>query len=151
MSTKGRPQNKNLIPFNERTPEEAHAIRSAGGKACQEKRKEKKKLAEMLELLSDLSIKDKRVLNRLKRMGVKEDSDLTNKMLVADALLKAAQSGNTYAIQQYLELIGEAGVTGDSEGTNLLEAILESTGEDVSVDDIPEIQQEANTDADLVE
>lgn len=151
MSTKGRPQNKNLIPFNKRTPEEAHAIRSAGGKACQEKRKEKKKLAEMLELLSDLSIKDKRVLNRLKRMGVKEDSDLTNKMLVADALLKAAQSGNTYAIQQYLELIGEAGVTGDSEGTNLLEAILESTGEDVSVDDIPEIQQEANTDADLVE
>ena len=151
MSTKGRPQNKNLIPFNERTPEEAHAIRSAGGKACQEKRKEKKKLAEMLELLSDLSIKDKRVLNRLKRMGVKEDSDLTNKMLVADALLKAAQSGNTYAIQQYLELIGEAGVTGDSESTNLLEAILESTGEDVNVDDIPEIQQEANTDADLVE
>lgn len=151
MSTKGRPQNKNLIPFNDRTPEEAHAIRSAGGKACAEKRREKKKLAEMLELLSDLKISDKRRINRLKRMGVTEDSDLTNKMLVADALMKAAQSGNTYAIQQYLELIGEAGMTSGGGGTNILEAILESTGEDVSIDDIPEIQQEAGADADVVE
>ena len=36
-----RPQDKNLIPLTERSEEEAHAIRSAGGKASQEKRRER--------------------------------------------------------------------------------------------------------------
>ena len=34
-----RPQDKHLIPLTERSEEEAHAIRSAGGKAVQQQRK----------------------------------------------------------------------------------------------------------------
>ena len=39
MAIGERPQNKNLIPLTERSEEEAYAIRSAGGKAAQAKRR----------------------------------------------------------------------------------------------------------------
>ena len=58
-----RPQDKHLIPLTERTEEEAHAIRSAGGKASQQKRKEKQMMADLLELYSGLPITDKRKKN----------------------------------------------------------------------------------------
>jgi hypothetical protein len=150
LSVKGeRPQNKNLVPLTERSPEEARAIRSAGGKASQEKRKQKKALAEMLQIISDLPVRDKRVVNRLKRMGITEDDDLTNKMLVADAIFNQCKQGNTYAISLYIELMGEGGAV--AKENNLLEALSEATREGVDTSDIPEIQQEASSGNDLVE
>jgi hypothetical protein len=150
LSVKGeRPQNKNLVPLTERSPEEARAIRSAGGKASQEKRKQKKALAEMLQIISDLPVRDKRVVNRLKRMGITEDDDLTNKMLVADAIFNQCKQGNTYAISLYIELMGEGGAS--AKENNLLEALSEATREGVDTSDIPEIQQEASSGNDLVE
>ena len=47
-----RPQDKHLIPLTERSEEEAHAIRSAGGKASQQKRREKQMMADLVELYS---------------------------------------------------------------------------------------------------
>ena len=44
-----RPQDKHLIPLTERSEEEAHAIRSAGGKAAQEKRKQQRLMTELLQ------------------------------------------------------------------------------------------------------
>ena len=89
-----RPQDKNLIPLTERSEEEAHAIRSAGGKASQEKRRERQMMADLLELYSGLPITDKRKQNRLKKLGIPSEV-LTQKMLVADALMRSAQAGNT--------------------------------------------------------
>lgn len=146
-----RPQNQNLKPLNERSPEEAQAIRSAGGKACAEKNKQKKMMRELLQMYSELPISDARRKNRLKRMGITEDEDLTQKMLVADALMRAAQAGNTYAIQTYLDLIGEAETGGPVKENNLLDAIIDSTKEDLDTDDLSEIQQEATADPDMVE
>lgn len=145
-----RPQDKHLIPLTERSEEEAHAIRSAGGKATAEKRRQQKLMTELLQIYSDLPINDKRRKNRLKRLGI-EEADLTQKTLVADAIMRGAQAGNTYAIQLYLDLIGESGLSGPTKENNLLEALQDQTKEDIDTDDIPELQQAAESDADVVE
>lgn len=145
-----RPQDKHLIPLTERSEEEAHAIRSAGGKAAQEKRKQQRLMTELLQIYSGLPITDNRKKKRLIKMGV-EAEDLTQKTLVADALMRAAQAGNTYAIQMYLELMGEAGLGGPTKENNLLEALQDMTKEDIDTDDLPELQQEAEADVDMVE
>ncbi len=145
-----RPQDKHLIPLTERSEEEAHAIRSAGGKAKAENEKRKRLMTDLLTLYSDMPITDNRKKKRLAKLGF-EDADLTQKALIADAIMRGAQAGNSYLIQQYLELIGEAGMSGVPKENNLLEAIINSTKEDIDADDIPEIQQTAESDADLVE
>lgn len=145
-----RPQDKHLIPLTERSEEEAFAIRSAGGKASQEKRRQQKLMAELLKIYSALPITDKRRKNRLVRMGM-DDEDLSQKALVADGIMRAAQAGNTYAIQLYLELIGETALASAAKDNNLLEAIIASTGGDIDTDEIPELQQTAAADADVVE
>ena len=145
-----RPQDKHLIPLTERTEEEAHAIRSAGGKASQQKRKEKQMMADLLELYSGLPITDKRKKNRLAKLGIPTE-ELTPKLLVADALMRSAQAGNTYAIQLYMEITGEAGMGGPVKENNLLQAIQDSTKEDMNTDDLPELQQTAEADVDVVE
>lgn len=145
-----RPQDKNLVPLTERSEEEAHAIRSAGGKAKAESDKRKKLMSELLQLYSDLPITDRRKANRLKKLGI-EEADLTQKALIADAIMRGAQNGNSYLIQQYLEIVGEAGMGGPAKENNLLDAIINSTKEDVDTDDLPELQQEAESNADVVE
>lgn len=145
-----RPQDKHLIPLTERSEEEAHAIRSAGGKASQQKRREKQMMADLVELYSGLPITDKRKKNRLAKLGIPPE-ELTQKLLVADALIRAAQAGNTYAIQMFMEITGEAGMSGPAKENNLLEAIRDATKEDMDTDDLPELQQEATADTDLVE
>lgn len=145
-----RPQDKHLIPLTERSEEEAHAIRSKGGKAVQEKKKQQKLMTELLQIYSDLPITDKKRKGRLKRLGM-EEGDLTQKTLIADAIMRAAQNGNTYAIQLYLDLMGESGLGGPVKENNLLDALINGTKEDIDADDIPELQQEAESDADVVE
>lgn len=145
-----RPQDKHLIPLTERSEEEAHAIRSAGGKAVQEKKRQQKLMTELLQIYSDLPITDKKRKGRLKRLGI-EEADLTQKTLIADAIMKAAQGGNTYAIQLYLDLMGESGLGGPVKENNLLDAIQNATKEDVNTDDLPELQQAAVSDTDVVE
>lgn len=145
-----RPQDKHLIPLTERSEEEAHAIRSAGGKASQQKRREKQMMADLVELYSGLPIADKRKKNRLAKLGIPPE-ELTQKLLVADALIRAAQAGNTYAIQMFMEITGEAGMSGPAKENNLLEAIQNATKEDMDTDDLPELQQAATADTDLVE
>ena len=145
-----RPQDKHLIPLTERSEEEAHAIRSAGGKAAQQKRREKQMMADLVELYSGLPITDKRKKNRLAKLGIPPE-ELTQKLLVADALIRAAQAGNTYAIQMFMEITGEAGMSGPAKENNLLEAIQNATKEDMDTDDLPELQQAATADTDLME
>lgn len=145
-----RPQDKHLIPLTDRSEEEAHAIRSAGGKASAEKKRQQKLMTELLQIYSDLPINDKKKRGRLTRLGLQAD-DLTQKTLVADAIMRAAQSGNTYAIQLYLDLMGESGLGGPTKDNNLLDALIDGTKEDIDADDIPELQQTAKSDDDMVE
>ena len=65
-----RPQDKNLVSFADMSPEQAREIQSAGGKASQEKRRQRKAMAELLETYSGLPIRDGRVRNRLTKLGI---------------------------------------------------------------------------------
>jgi len=148
---KYRPQNKNLVSLADRPEDEARAIQSAGGKACAEARKKKQAMADLLLLYSGLPIKDGRVRNRLKRLGV-PDEEMTQKLQIADALVKMAQTGNTQAIALYLDSIGELGAAKvDDRDNNLFEMIEQSSSQEVDIDDIPEIWETTESDVDVVE
>ena len=107
-------------------------------------------MSELLTLQSDLPINDKRKSKRLAKLGL-EEADLTQKALIADAIMKGAQAGNSYLIQMFLDIIGESGMGGPTKENNLLDAIINSTKEDVDTDDLPELQQTAESDTDVVE
>lgn len=150
-----RPQNKNLIPFSDLPKEKLAEIGSAGGKAAAKAAKERKAMAELMKIFCDLPISDGRKRKRLQRMGI-EETDLTNKMQIAVALGESAQGGNVYAADKVLQLLGENGVTAADKVNNLLDALTgmitkdEKDGEG-DFNDIHEIQQTAEPDADLVD
>lgn len=149
-----RPQNRNLIPFSDLPKDQLAAIGSAGGKAAAKANKERKAMAELMKIFCDLPISDGRRKRRLARMGI-EENDLTNKMSIAVALGESAQGGNVYAADKVLQLLGESTVTAAEKVNNLLEALSDivikddKNGEDF--DDIHEIQQTAEPDADMVD
>lgn len=145
----GRPQDRNLIPFDQRSPEEAFAIRSAGGKASQEAKKKKKAMAELLRMYADMPSSNKKLTKQLKNMGFEED-DLTQRLEVVDAIMKRAKKGDFYMVQMFAEMTGELGKANTHEN-NLLEAIQASTSGEVDLSDIPELQSETDSDADVVE
>jgi hypothetical protein len=97
-------------------------------------------MSDLLLLYSGLPIKDARVRNRLKRLGV-PDEELTQKFQIADALVKMAQTGNTQAIALYLDSIGELskGAAEDKEN-NLFQMIEQSSSQEVDIDDIPTLE-----------
>lgn len=145
-----RPQNKNLKPFDELTPEEAHAIRSAGGKASQAARKRRTEQAYLLGKYAGLAIVDKRTIAKFEKMGFEND-EMTRALEIAHAIMTGAKKGNPRMIEIYLSLTGELGNVSPTKDNNIIEALVESTGEDISTDEIPEIQQEAESDPDMVE
>lgn len=145
-----RPQDKHLIPLTERSEEEAHAIRSAGGKATQEKRKRQTEQAYLLGKYAGIPILDKRTVKRFERMGF-ESEEINRALEITDAIMKGAKAGDPRMIEIYLRLTGEERPEPKARENNLLEALQEHTKEDIDTDDIPELQQAAEPDADVVE
>jgi len=78
--------NENLIPLNKRTPRERKEISSKGANACNEKKRERKKLREELAILL-------------------ENEQMQEK--ICTALLRQAQRGNTKAFEIIRDTIGE--------------------------------------------
>ena len=145
-----RPQDKHLIPLTERSEEEAHAIRSAGGKAVQEQRKKRTEQQYLLGKYAGTPILDKRTIKKFERMGF-EDEEINRALEITDAIMKGAKKGDPRMIEIYLRLTGEERAEAKPKENNLLEALINGTKEDIDADDIPELQQEAESDADVVE
>lgn len=145
-----RPQNKHLIPLTERSEEEARAIRSAGGKAVQEQRKKKTEQQYLLGKYASTPLLDKRTIKKFERMGF-EDEELNRALEITDAIMKGAKKGDPRMIEIYLRLTGEERAEAKPKENNLLDALINGTKEDIDADDIPELQQEAESDADVVE
>lgn len=145
-----RPQDKNLIPLTERSEEEAHAIRSAGGKASQEARKRRTEQAYLLGKYAGTPILDKRTIKKFERMGF-ADEEISRALEITDAIMKGAKSGDPRMIEIYLRLTGEEKPETKQKDNNLLEALMNQTGKEIDTDDIPELQQKAESDDDVVE
>lgn len=145
-----RPQDKHLIPLTERSEEEAHAIRSAGGKAAQAKRKQRTEQQYLLSKYAGAPILDKRTIKKFERLGF-ESEEINRALEITDAIMRGAKNGDSRMIEIYLRLMGEEKPETAPKENNLLDAIINSTKEDIDADDIPEIQQTAESDADVVE
>ena len=100
------PNEKNLIPFDERTEEEQREIRSSGGRASGESRRRKKSLREAAELYLSLPVADKRAWNKLARDGV-DPEDVDNQMAVIAGLTIKAVKGDAKAAKVLFDLLGE--------------------------------------------
>lgn len=112
---------KNLIPFGERTESEQRAIQSAGGIASGKARRERKKMREQAEMLLALPFQDfkiidangdsKSVLEEFKKIcGVKADEEVDNQMAMIIAMWKQVLGGGKGSVQAFnslRELVGE--------------------------------------------
>lgn len=100
------PNEKNIIPNSERTPEERREIAAAGGRASGVSRRRKKSLREAAELYLSLSVADKRAWNKLARDGV-DPEDVDNQMAIIAGLTIRAVKGDAKAAKLLFELVGD--------------------------------------------
>lgn len=95
---------KNLVPFDERTESEQREIASAGGKASGKARRRKKSLKQKMQLLLSLPPTDTD-RTELTIMGVDPD-DMDNEMVLVKALFIAAAAGDTRAFDRIQDVLG---------------------------------------------
>lgn len=100
------PNERNLIPNSERTPEELREIAAAGGRASGEARRRKKSLREAAELYLSLPVADKRAWDKLARDGV-DPEDVDNQMAIIAGLTIKAVKGDAKAAKLLFDLLGE--------------------------------------------
>lgn len=97
---------KNLVPFDERTESEQREIASAGGKASGKARRRKKSLKQKMQLLLSLPAADNDQAE-LSAMGVDPD-DMDNEMVLVKALFIAAAAGDTRAFDRIQDVLGRS-------------------------------------------
>lgn len=100
------PNEQNLIPNSERSPEELRQITSAGGRASGVSRRRKRDLREAAELYLSLPVTDKRQLTKLSKAGV-ETEDADNQMAIVAGLAMKAMRGDAKAAKVLFDLLPE--------------------------------------------
>ena len=84
------------IPIDSRPIEEARKIHSMGGIASGVAKRRKKLIKETIATILELPVKDKRVKDGLKRIGLTTE-DMTQQSLMVLGVMKRAQNGDPYA------------------------------------------------------
>lgn len=100
------PNERNLIPMEQRSPEEAREMGRKGGRASGEARRRKKSLREAAELYLSLPVSDKRAWNKLAKDGVAPE-DVDNQMAIIAGLTIKAVKGDAKAAKLLFDLLGE--------------------------------------------
>ena len=117
---------KNLIPFSERTESEQREIRSKGGKQSAKNRREQKTYRDMAKAMLSATITDENILNELQAYGLSETDVKAYTLL---GMIKASGNGSHNAFDRLMMLLGEETQTATSEQekqANLLKAIQEA-------------------------
>lgn len=83
----------NLIPMSERTKDEVREIAVKGGINSGKTRRKKKNMKECLKLLLELDVKNPKVKDQLKKLGV-NDEEMTNEMALMVSMLNKAMRGD---------------------------------------------------------
>lgn len=100
------PSVQNLIPFDQRTEEEAREAGRKGGIASGVSRRRKRDLREAAELYLSLPVADKRQLAKLSKAGVETD-DADNQMAIVAGLAMKAMRGDAKAAKLLFDLLPE--------------------------------------------
>ena len=117
----GMPNEKNLIPNSQRTPEQLREMAAAGGRASGAARRRKRSLREAADLYLSLPVSDKRQKNKLVRRGV-EPEDVDNQMAMIIGLVEEATAGDARAAKVIVDLLGDA-PSQDAEGVKIIDDI----------------------------
>lgn len=125
---------ENLIPFNDRSEEDARRIRSLGGKAAAEKMHRKKTMREQAQLLLSLSVKNPKIIEKMEELGI-EENEQNNQMAMIISMLNVATKGTSNSVNAYNSLqatIGEAPKIEqvNIDGGNIEEYIKKIEGKD---------------------
>lgn len=114
VETNKKKRQENLIPLTERSPEEARAIRAAGGKASSEAQRRKKELREFTKefLMQDANPV---LIQNMAALGVTKD-DMTNLAAMVSRLFsKAVNQGDLNAARTLIEWAGMAPLQQEQE------------------------------------
>lgn len=97
---------KNLVPFDERSKKEVRELGQKGGIASGAARRRKKSLKQKMQLLLSLPAADNNQ-TELANMGVNPE-DMDNEMVLVKALFLAAAEGDTRAFDRIQDVLGRS-------------------------------------------
>ena len=100
------PNEKNLIPMDQRSKSEARDLGQKGGIASGISRRRKRSLKEAADLYLSLPVSDRKMWNKIARRGVDPD-DIDNQMAMIIGLTMAATAGDAKAAKVIVDLLGE--------------------------------------------
>ena len=100
------PNEKNLIPMDQRSKSEARELGRNGGIASGISRRRKRSLKEAADLYLSLPVSDRKMWNKISRHGVDPD-DIDNQMAMIIGLTMAATAGDAKAAKIIVDLLGE--------------------------------------------
>ena len=100
------PNEKNLIPMDQRSKSEARELGRNGGIASGISRRRKRSLKEAADLYLSLPVSDRKMWNKISRRGV-DPEDIDNQMAMIIGLTMAATAGDAKAAKVIVDLLGE--------------------------------------------
>ena len=100
------PNEKNLIPNSERTPEERRQIAASGGRASGVSRRRKKSLKVTMRAILDLPVVTREDFAMLSELGVDQE-DYNNQTVMLAGLFRSAANGNVKAVREIRSILQE--------------------------------------------
>ena len=100
------PNERNLIPMDQRSKSEARELGRNGGIASGVSRRRKRSLKEAADLYLSLPVSDRKMWNKISRRGV-DPEDIDNQMAMVIGLTIAATAGDAKAAKVIVDLLGE--------------------------------------------
>ena len=100
------PNEKNLIPMDQRSKSEARELGRNGGIASGISRRRKRSLKEAADLYLSLPVSDRKMWNKISNRGV-DPEDIDNQMAMIIGLTMAATAGDAKAAKVIVDLLGE--------------------------------------------
>ena len=100
------PNEKNLIPMDQRSKSEARELGRNGGIASGVSRRRKRSLKEAADLYLSLPVSDRKMWNKISNRGV-DPEDIDNQMAMIIGLTMAATAGDAKAAKVIVDLLGE--------------------------------------------
>lgn len=93
--------------FHKMTTERQREIASMGGKASQEKRKQRKTMRELFSMIGSMPVNDKPLLDKIKKLGIPDDEITWNTAVVVSTYMTAVKKGDTKTVALILKLLDE--------------------------------------------
>lgn len=121
---------QNLIPFtSNQSREEAERNGRKGGKKSGEIRRQRKAMKEQFEMLLSLPFKQKKQLDFMKDLGIKED-EIDNQMALIVAMYGKALKGDVQAFNIIREVVKDEQTIKDEDRVQIINDLPEEEEED---------------------